>query len=256
MKNILTILLSLLVSNSAIADQPKPWQFGFQEAATEIMHQITWLHDLLLVIIAAIVVIVFGLLAFVCIRFNSKNNPIPATFSHNVVIEIIWTVIPTIILFIIAIPSFQILHKVEHSPKFDFTIKVVAAQWYWNYEYPTEGIKYDSYMVEEKDLKDGQLRLLDVDNPLVVPQGATVKFLITSQDVIHSFAIPSAGIKTDAIPGKTNEAHIKIDRLGTYYGQCSELCGIHHAFMPIMLKIVTKEEYAYWLEQTKKQFSS
>ena len=255
---IIFIAQALLFSQVSLAGSaPEQWQLGFQEAATSIMKDITWLHNIVLVVITIIVFIVMGFMCYICIRFNAKANPIPAKFAHNVKLEIFWTIVPSVILFAIAIPSFKVLYKAEHSPKSDFTIKVVANQWYWNYQYPDHGnFEYDSYMIQDKDLKPGQKRLLDVDNPVVIPNDVPVKFLITSNDVIHSWAMPSAGVKSDAIPGKTNEVVLQIPKTGIYYGQCSELCGANHGFMPIMLKVVTKEEFEYWLADSRKKYSS
>jgi cytochrome c oxidase subunit 2 len=247
------IFCTVLSANSFAA--PQKWQLGFQEAATKLMSDITWLHNIIMFVITFIVIFVVVAMVYICVRFNSKTNPVAATFSHNVKLEIFWTIVPTIILLVIAIPSFRLLDSAEHYPKPDFTIKVIGNQWYWNYQYPDHGgFKYDSNMLSDAELKDGQKRLLDVDNPIVIPAGANVQFLITSQDVIHSFAMPSAGIKMDAVPGRTNAVSIQIDKIGTYYGQCSELCGINHAFMPIMLKVVTQEEFQYWITASQKKF--
>jgi cytochrome c oxidase subunit 2 len=240
---------------NVFAAQPTPWQMNFQEAASPIMTELHSFHNLLLIISAAIVGFVFFLIVYVLLRFNEKANPLPAKFSHNNTIEIIWTVIPIIILIIIAIPSFRILKIVEHTPPADLTIKVVGSQWYWSYSYPDENIEFDSYIIQDADLKPGQLRLLEVDNRLVIPEGVTVKFLITGADVIHSFAVPSLGIKTDAVPGRTNETWTRIDKQGVYYGQCSELCGVNHGFMPIAIEVVSKEDFANWLTQAKLKFA-
>lgn len=224
-----------------------PWQINFQEAASPIMRELHQFHNLLLWITAAIVIFVLFLVIYVAIRFNARFNPIPAKFSHNITLEVVWTVIPIIILIIIAIPSFRILKIAEHTPQADLTVKVVGSQWFWTYSYPdNEGIEFDSYMIEDKDLKPGQLRLLEVDNRVVIPQGKVVKFLVTAADVIHSFAIPSLGIKIDAVPGKVNETWTKIDKQGVYYGQCSELCGVKHGFMPIAIEVVSEEDFKKW----------
>lgn len=252
------ILTFLTLSNiSAFASVPVPWQIDFQEAASPIMAELHAFHNLLLVITSLIVLFVFGLLVYVVVKFNRKANPIPAEFTHNIAIEVIWTVIPIIILVIIAIPSFRILKFAEHTPPADMTIKVVGSQWFWTYSYPDhDNLEFDSYMIPEANLKPGQLRLLEVDNRVVVPQGATVKFLITAADVLHSFAVPSLGIKTDAVPGKTNETWTRIDKKGVYYGQCSELCGVNHGFMPIAIEVVSPEEFAIWIEKAKTKFAA
>jgi cytochrome c oxidase subunit 2 len=196
-----------------------------------------------------------ALLAYVIFKFNAKANPIPATFSHNVLIEIIWTVIPVMIIVIIAIPSFRILRMAEKIPQADMIIKVVGYQWYWHYIYPDNNIEFDSYLITDKNLKSGQKRLLEVDNRIVIPENVTVKFLITAGDVIHSFAVPSLGIKMDAVPGRTNETWTKISKKGVYYGQCSELCGVNHGFMPIAIEVVSKEDFDKWIINAKTKFS-
>lgn len=253
MKNFTTIIMIALAAfffESALADQPVAWQMGLQSPSSPIMKELYSFHNFLLWITGGIVAFVVFLVFYVCLRFNRRVNPVPAKFTDNLTIEVVWTVIPIIILIIIAIPSFRILKLAEETPKADLTIKVVGAQWYWTYSYPDNGnIEFDSYMIEEKDLKPGQLRLLEVDNRIVVPQNTVIRFLITGADVIHSFAIPSLGIKTDAVPGRVNETWTKIEKPGVYYGQCSELCGVKHGFMPIALEVVTKEEFDNWVKQ-------
>lgn len=250
------IIISLLIGSTALADQPHPWQINFQTAASPIMNELHHFHNFLLVIVTSIVAFVLFLIIYVAIKFNSKANPIPANFTHNITLEIIWTVIPILILIVIAVPSFRILKMAEHTPKSDLTIKVVGSQWYWSYSYPdNNGIEFDSRMIDTKDLKPGQLRLLEVDNRIIVPQGKVIKFLITASDVIHSFAVPSLGIKMDAVPGKVNETWTKIDKKGVYYGQCSELCGVNHGFMPIAIEVVSEEEFNAWLEEAKTKFA-
>jgi cytochrome c oxidase subunit 2 len=201
-----------------------------------------------MIICTSIVVLVIGLLSYVCLRFNARANPVPAKFSHNVLIEIIWTVIPVIILIVIAIPSFRTLNYAEKVPAADLTIKVVGYQWYWHYAYPDNGgFEFDSNMIADKDLLPGQKRLLEVDNRILIPEGKIVRFVITAADVIHSFAVPAFGVKTDAIPGKINETWVKVDKQGVYYGQCSELCGVNHGFMPIAVQVVSSEEFEAWV---------
>lgn len=258
MKYLFTLLLTcLMFVSTATASVPKPWQIDFQDAASPIMNDLHQFHNFLLVITTAIVLFVVFLIAYVIFRFNAKAHPIPATFTHNIAIEVIWTVIPIIILIIIAIPSFRILKTAEHSPPADLTIKVVGSQWFWTYSYPDHGnFEFDSYMIQPADLKPGQIRLLEVDNRIIIPQGAVVKFLITAADVIHSFTVPSLGIKTDAVPGKINQTWTKVDKLGVYYGQCSELCGIKHGFMPIAIEVVSKEEFEQWIQAAKTKFAS
>jgi len=243
-------------ASTCYASKPHEWQLNFQEAAIPIMAELHSFHNFLLFIITAIVLFVLLLLIYVIFRFSAKRNPIPAKFTHNIAIEVIWTVIPILILIIIAIPSFRILKIAEHSPTPDVTIKVVGSQWYWSYSYPDHGnIEFDSNMLQDKDLKPGQIRLLEVDNRVIVPQGSVIKFLITASDVIHSFAIPSLGIKTDAVPGRVNQTWTKIDKKGVYYGQCSELCGVNHGFMPIAIEVVSKEEFQQWVAKSKMKLS-
>ncbi|MGB5093311.1 MAG: cytochrome c oxidase subunit II [Parvibaculum sp.] len=239
--------------SAALADGvPVAGQIGLQEAATPVMEDIVTFHYFLMVIITVIVAFVTLLLAIVILRFNAKSNPVPSTTSHNTLLEIAWTVIPVMILVVIAIPSFRLLYKELVIPTADLTVKATGYQWYWGYEYPDNGdISFDSNMVAAADLQPGQPRLLAADNPLVVPVDETVRVIVTGADVIHSFALPSFGVKVDAIPGRLNETWFRAEKTGTYYGQCSELCGQSHAFMPIEIKVVTKEEFASWIESQK-----
>ena len=249
-------ILVLLTSNSLLAEQPKDWQLGFQKTASKSMDDIVWLHDyILLPIIAAITAFVLFLVIYSCIRFRASRNPTASTTTHNTMIEIIWTLVPCIILIIIAVPSFKILYSQDKIPPVDVTIKAVGYQWYWGYEYPDENIIFDSYMVAEEDLQPGQPRLLTVDNEIFVPVNKVVKVMITANDVLHAWALPSFGVKRDAVPGRINETWFKADRTGTFYGQCSELCGIKHAFMPITVNVVTQQEYEQWLEEAKQKFA-
>ena len=254
------ILLSVLlfVSSVACASEPLPWQIGFQPAVTPVMEEIVQLHHFLMVIMLLVVTFVLGLLMYVCVRFSAKRNPVPNKFSHNVLIEVIWTVIPTILLVIIAIPSFKALRTVETIPqKVDLTVKVVGYQWYWHYGYPDNGaFEFDSYMIPDHQLVPGQKRLLSVDNHLVIPAGKVVKFLITAADVLHSFSVPAFGIKMDAIPGRVNETWVKVDKPGIYYGQCSELCGVNHGFMPIVVEVVPSDVFDSWTQSAKQKFVS
>jgi cytochrome c oxidase subunit 2 len=250
-------LLSLIFSStSASANQPKEWQIGFQKAASGGMEEIVWFHDYMLIpVTTAIMVFVLFLILYACIRFRAKKNPIPSTTSHNSLVEVLWTLIPCLILIVLAVPSFKLLYKQDTIPQADVTIKAVGYQWYWGYEYPDENIIFDSYMVDEKDLKENQPRLLTVDNEVYVPVNKVIKVMITANDVLHAWALPSFGVKRDAVPGRINETWFKADRIGTYYGQCSELCGIKHAFMPITVNVVTDEEYTLWLEEAKQKFA-
>ena len=256
MKKILLIFSTLLIGQEVFANQPKDWQLGFQEAASETMRDIVNFHDkLLLPIIVAISVFVLFLMAYACIRFRASKNPNPSKRTHNVAVEVLWTLIPCLILIVIAVPSFKILYKQDTIPKADLTIKAIGYQWYWGYEYPDENIIFDSYMIEEKDLAEGQPRLLATDNVVVVPVNKVVKVLITANDVLHAWALPAFGVKRDAMPGRVNETWFKAEKEGTFYGQCSELCGIKHAFMPIEVRVVSDEEYQAWLEEAKIKFA-
>ena len=256
MKKFLYIILSYFVASSAFANQPKDWQLGFQDAASSSMREIVNFHDkLLLPIIIAISVFVLFLMIYACIRFRASRNPNPSKTTHNVAVEVLWTLIPCLILIVMAVPSFKILYKQDTIPKADVTVKAIGYQWYWGYEYPDENIIFESYMIETKDLKENQPRLLAVDNEVVVPVNKVVKVLITANDVLHAWALPAFGVKRDAMPGRVNETWFKADRVGTFYGQCSELCGIKHAFMPITVKVVTDEEYKEWLDEAKVKFA-
>ena len=256
MKKILFIFLSIFISQNAFANQPTEWQLGFQKAASESMRDIVAFHNnLLLPIIIAISVFVLFLMLYACVRFRASANPNPSKRTHNVTVEVLWTLIPCLILIVMAVPSFKILYKQDTIPKADLTIKAIGYQWYWGYEYPDENIIFDSYMIEEKDLKADQPRLLAVDNEVVVPVNKVVKVLITANDVLHAWALPSFGVKRDAVPGRINETWFKAEKVGTYYGQCSELCGIKHAFMPIAVRVVSNEEYEEWLSEAKEKFA-
>ena len=248
--------LLFILPSSVIANEPVDWQLGFQKSASESMSDIVWFHDyMLLPIITAITVFVLFLLAYACIRFRASKNPVASTTSHNTTIEVIWTLVPCLILIVMAVPSFKVLYSQDEIPKADVTIKAIGYQWYWGYEYPDENIVFDSYMIEDKDLKEGQPRLLAVDNEVVVPVNKVVKVMITANDVLHAWALPSFGVKRDAVPGRINETWFKADRTGTFYGQCSELCGIKHAFMPITVNVVSEEDYNQWLEKAKVEFA-
>tara|TARA_B100001248_G_scaffold5616_1_gene3991 strand:- start:108 stop:932 length:825 start_codon:yes stop_codon:yes gene_type:complete len=248
--------LLLVWPTSIIANEPKDWQLGFQKSASKSMDDIVWFHDFMLVpIITAITAFVLFLLLYVCVRYRASKNQVPSTRSHNTLIEVIWTLVPCLILIVMAVPSFKVLYSQDEIPKADVTIKAVGYQWYWGYEYPDENIIFDSYMIDEKDLKENQPRLLAVDNAVYVPVNKVVKVMITANDVLHAWALPSFGVKRDAIPGRINETWFKADRTGTFYGQCSELCGIKHAFMPITVNVVSEDEYNKWLEEAKVKFA-
>ena len=256
MQRIAIYIISLIVPSVVLAEQPKEWQLSFQKTASKSMDDIVWFHDyILLPIIVAITAFVLFLVIYSCIRFRESKNPVPSTTTHNTFIEIIWTLVPCIILIVMAVPSFKIMYSQDKIPPADVTIKAIGYQWYWGYEYPDENIIFESYMVEEKDLQPSQPRLLTVDNEVFVPVNKVVKVMITANDVLHAWALPSFGVKRDAVPGRINETWFKADRTGTFYGQCSELCGIKHAFMPITVNVVTQDEYEKWLEGAKQKFA-
>ena len=257
MRTILQTLIFYMSSTSlSYSSEPKNWQLGFQESVTSIMNDVVFMHDYILMpIITAISVFVLFLLFYVCIKFRESKNPNPSKTTHNTFIEIVWTLIPCLILIVIAIPSFKLLYKQDIIPKADVTVKAIGYQWYWGYEYPDQNIYFESLMVEDKDLKPGQPRLLATDTEVVVPVNKIVKVLITSNDVLHAWAIPAFGVKRDAVPGRINETWFKADKEGVYYGQCSELCGIKHAFMPITVRVVSEEKYLEWIELAKKKYA-
>ncbi|TCT09951.1 cytochrome c oxidase subunit 2 [Tepidamorphus gemmatus] len=238
-------------ATAALAQQPRDWQLGLQPAGSPVMESIISFHNMLLVIITLIVLFVLALLTYCILRFNAARNPVPSRTSHNTLLEVAWTVIPVLILVIIAIPSFRLLYFQMETPEPDVTIKTTGYQWYWSYEYPDHGISFDSLMLTDDELQPGQPRLLAVDNEMVVPVGKVVKLLVTADPmgVIHSWTIPSFGSKVDAVPGRMNETWFRAEKTGVYYGQCSELCGRDHAFMPIAVRVVTQEEYEAWIQE-------
>jgi cytochrome c oxidase subunit 2 len=254
-------LLGLAVAGVALAasgtvsaelGQPAPWEYKLQEAATPVMEQIVWFHNWLLWIITIITLFVLALLVAIVVKFNARANPVPSRTTHNTLIEVAWTLIPVLILVAIAVPSFRLLFLELDIPKADLTIKATGKQWYWSYAYPDNGkFEFDSLLAQDK-----QPRLLGVDNEMVVPVNKVVRVQTTGADVIHSFAVPAFGIKIDAIPGRLNETWFKATKTGMFYGQCSELCGRDHAFMPIAVRVVNDQEFAAWVETAKKKFAS
>ena len=238
------------------AGQPHPWQLGLQQAATPVMDNIIWFHNFLLWLIVIITLFVLALLMVVIVRFNARRNPVPSRTTHNTLVEVVWTVVPVLILVAIAVPSFRLLFLQLYTPKADITIKATGKQWFWSYSYPDDKFEFDSLLVQEKDLKKGQPRLLTADNAMVVPVNKVVRVQTTGADVIHSWAVPSFGVKIDAIPGRLNETWFKAERTGIYYGQCSELCGRDHAYMPIEVHVVSDQEYAAWIADAKKKYAS
>jgi cytochrome c oxidase subunit 2 len=247
-------LLLITTTNAAFAREN--WQFGYNESVTTVMDDIVYLHDkIMLPIIVAICVFVLFLLIYSLNKFRSSKNPIPSKTSHNTLIEVLWTLIPCIILVVIAVPSFRLLYKQDIIPKSDVTLKVTGYQWYWGYEYPDQKISFEANMVETKNLKPNQPRLLETDNYVVLPVNKVVKVLITANDVLHAWAMPSFGVNKEAVPGRINETWFKAQKEGIYYGQCLELCGSKHAFMPIVVKIVSEKEYNEWLKVAKVKFA-
>ena len=236
--------------------QPTPWELGLQTSASPVMDDIVWFHDVLLWLTVAITLFVLALLAIVVVKFNARANPVPSRTTHNTAIEIIWTAVPVLILVTIAVPSFRLLFYQLKVPSADLTVKVTGKQWFWSYSYPDSKFEFDSLMLQEKDRKSDQPRLLAVDNEMVVPVNKVVRVQVIGADVIHSFSVPSFGIKIDAVPGRLNETWFKAEREGMYYGQCSQLCGRDHAFMPIAVHVVSEKEYTAWLEQAKKKYAT
>ena len=241
----------------AALGQPVDWQLGLQDAGTPVMEDIVWFHDyLLLGIITAIALFVLVLLIIIMVRFNATRNPTPSRTTHNTLIEVLWTAIPVLILVVIAIPSFKLLFYQLNLPPADVTVKATGNQWFWSYTYPDNGnFEFNSILVPTDKLKPGQLRLLTVDNEMVVPVNKVVRVQTIGSDVIHSFAVPSFGIKIDSIPGRLNETWFKATREGVYYGQCSELCGRDHAFMPIAVRVVSEQAFNAWVEDAKKKYA-
>ena len=257
----LAALLASLAASTANAQMfggPKPGEIGFLPANTENADNIFWFHDwILLPVIIGISLLVLVLIVCIVWRFNETANPVPSRRTHNGVLEFAWTVAPALILVIIAVPSFRLLAEQLIIPAPDLTLKVTASQWHWNYGYPKSegGFSFDSLYVEDKDLKPGQPNIITADHEMVVPVGKVVEVDVTSQDVIHSFSVPSFGIKIDAIPGRLNKTWFKAERAGMFYGQCSNICGIDHAFMPINVRVLSQPDYEAWLAQAKKQFA-
>lgn len=237
--------------------QPVPWQMGLQEAASPTMERIIWFDNLLLYIITAISIFVLILLLVVMVRFNAKANPEPSKTTHNTLIEVAWTVIPVIILLVIAVPSFRLLYFDRTFPEIDMTIKATGNQWNWTYEYPDhDNFSFDSIMLTDEERTEGQPRLLAVDNEVVVPVNKNIRVIVTASDVIHNWAIPAFGLKMDAVPGRLNEAWFRATKTGKFYGQCSELCGKDHSSMPIVVTVVSEDEFAQWVDKAKEEFAA
>jgi cytochrome c oxidase subunit II len=246
--------IMLATGGAAFAElgQPEPWEWHLQASGSPVMDNIVWFHDFLSVLIIVITLFVLALLVVVVVKFNAKANPVPSRTTHNTLIEVAWTLVPVLILVGIAVPSFRLLFLELDVPKADLTIKATGKQWYWSYAYPDNGkFEFDSLMAQDK-----QPRLLGVDNEMVVPVNKVIRVQTTGADVIHAFAVPAFGVKIDAIPGRLNETWFKATKTGMYYGQCSELCGKDHAFMPIAVRVVSDQEFASWVETAKKKYAS
>ncbi len=257
-RTVFSALTLPLLAGPALAEQAHNWQMGLQPAATPVMEKIEQFHNELLIIITIICIVVALLLIWVMVRFNQRSNPTPSRTHHNTTLEVVWTLVPVLILVAIAVPSFRLLYFEATIPKPDVTVNVIGRQWYWTYSYPKEGgFQFDSTMLkDDAAAKAGEPRLLGVDNPVYVPVNKVVEVITTGSDVIHSWSVPAFGVKMDAIPGRLNHTWFKATRLGTYYGQCSQLCGVNHAFMPIEVKVVTEKQYADWLTRAKKKFAA
>jgi len=261
-----TVLLAaawLQTGPSFAQSGPQPWQMNFRPSATPVMDDIIDFHNLLLVIEVIIVLFVLGLMVYICVKFNAKANPVPSKTTHNAFLEVVWTVIPIIILIVITVPSVKLLVFMDKAPKekVEMTLKVIGHQWYWSYEYPDAGnLAFDSNIIpdEEIDVSKGQIRLLEVDNRIAIPVDTTIRVIMTSEDVLHNWAVPAFGIKMDTVPGRINESWIRVPaaRAGVYRGQCSELCGVNHGYMPIVIEAKSKQDFAKWLDKAKKEFAN
>jgi len=255
MKSIFSVFF-FLVSFEAFGKQATDWQLSFQNPATDLMGSVVGLHNIILIVMTLVTLFVLFLLFYVSFRFSAKRNPIPSTTTHNTVVEVLWTAIPIVILVVLAIPSFKLLYQQEKSENYDMTVKVIGHQWYWEYEYPDHGDFYfESYMIQDEDLQEGDLRLLTVDNPLVIPANKNIQILITAGDVLHSWAVPSMGLKTDAVPGRLNETWVNVKEPGIYRGQCSEICGTGHGFMPVVVKVLPESEFIAWANEAKNNYA-
>ena len=248
---------ALGAAGAALAQQPTDWEVDFQTALSPSMERIVDFNLMVTIIIVIITAFVFALMAWIVIRYNKKRNPVPSKTTHNTMLEVIWTVVPVIILLVIAVPSFRLLYYTDRVEEADMTLKAIGHQWYWSYEYPDHGdFTFDALMLEDDELEEGQPRLLATDEAVVLPVGAKIRLLTTADDVIHSWAIPAFGVKMDSVPGRVNETWFQINREGMYYGQCSELCGTLHGFMPIMIEAVSQEEFDAWVEFAREEFAS
>lgn len=251
-------LMSAAQTALAMEGQPEAWQMSLQPAATQRMTDIVELHTFVLYIITIIALFVLALLVWIVIRYNANANPTPSATTHNTVLEVLWTVVPVVILVMIAVPSFRLLYFEDVIPPSDMTIKAIGKQWYWTYEYPDNGnFTFDSLMLSDRvAAQQGEPRLLGTNNHVVVPVGKTIRLLTTGADVIHAWTIPAFGVKIDANPGKVNQSWFRADREGKFYGECSELCGARHAFMPIEVEVVSQERFDQWVMEARTKFAS
>ncbi|HEY1723628.1 MAG TPA: cytochrome c oxidase subunit II [Magnetospirillaceae bacterium] len=249
---------ALAASSDANVVVPHDWGLWTLPPASPIMERIVNLHSAVTIIIVVITLVVFVLMGYIMVKFSAKANPKPSVRTHNTLLEVVWTIIPVIILVGIAFPSFSLLYAEDHAPDAKLTLKVTGHQWYWSYAYPDYGVNYDSNIKQDADIKGDDVRLMSVDNPIYLPVGFDVRIQVTSEDVIHSFSITAAGVKVDAVPGRLNETWTHFNREGTYFGQCSQLCGINHGFMPIEVRVVSVDAFNKWLADHKasKQFTA
>lgn len=254
--------VAAMLSGAALAAEPtpgvpSPWLLGMQPAVSPVAADMHRFHDLLMWVITLITLFVLVLLIYVMVRFRASANPVPSKTSHNTLVEVLWTVVPILILIVIAVPSFKLLYFGDKTSKAELTIKAIGKQWYWSYEYPDNGnFTFDATIVPENEIKPGQVRLLETDNVVVVPVDTNVRLLVTAADVIHAWAMPAFGVKKDAVPGRTNETWFRAEREGTYYGQCSEICGAYHGYMPIKVQVVSKDAYVKWAAEAKQKFAT
>lgn len=252
----LVATVAAVATSAAWAAGPEPWQIGMQPAASPIAERVQSFHDLLLWVISFICLVVAALLVYACVRFRESSNPVPSRRTHNTLLEVIWTAVPVLILVVIAIPSFKLLYYQDVTPETELTVKAIGHQWYWSYEYPDHGnFTFDAVMIADSDIQAGQKRLLETDNRLVLPAATNVRVLVTAADVLHSWAMPSLGVKVDAVPGRLNELWVNVTEPGVYFGQCSELCGVNHGFMPIAIEALPKADFDAWVTQAQTRFA-
>ena len=264
LKIILSSFITLFISNQALSAEnigaAHPWGLNLREAFSPVMAEMVSFHNALIWLIVIISLFVLALLVIIVIKFNTKANPKASKTTHNTFIEIAWTAIPVLILVVMAVPSFKLLYKSDVVPEAHMTVKAIGHQWYWSYEYPDHGnFTYDAWLVQDKEDMEGEdrpfTRLLTTDTRVVVPVGKVIRVQMTSTDVLHSWAVPSLGVKKDAVPGRLNELWFEADREGIFYGQCSELCGTNHGFMPIEVHAVSEEEFLAWVEDSKEKYA-